>query len=165
MTLAKTPTLTFQNKEGHRFKITWEVITILMQYRQDNTNRLEAGGILLGRYLRGSNNVIVDRTTVPMMGDQRSRHRFYRESSTHQKLLDKAWKESTGTCNYLGEWHTHPEADPFPSMMDIFNWRKRFLIDHIDSDRLYFVIVGTEHIKVWQVYRKWLRIEQLCLCS
>jgi integrative and conjugative element protein (TIGR02256 family) len=165
MTSAEIPGLTFRNKEGHGFKLTQGVIAKLMQYQQVSSGIPEAGGVLLGRYLIGSDNVVVDKTTNPMPGDKQSRHRFSRRSATHQKIITEAWQESAETCNYLGEWHTHPEGNPSPSIIDLFDWRKRFLIDRIDSDRLYFVIVGTKHINVWQVHRKRLRIEQLYLCN
>jgi integrative and conjugative element protein (TIGR02256 family) len=153
----------FQNEEGHRFKLTKDVLILLKKYRQFQQDSLEAGGILLGRYLRNSDDVVVDRITTPIPADQRSRLRFYRSSDAHQGLIDEAWHDSTGTCNYLGEWHTHAESNPFPSIIDFLDWGKRFLFDRIDSNRLYFVIVGTEHINVWQMCRRWLQIKQLDL--
>jgi integrative and conjugative element protein (TIGR02256 family) len=156
--------LIFDNRQGHRFKIKSEVVARLRQYRQENLDR-EAGGVLLGRYVRDSDDVIVDKITVPMEGDRRGRRWFFRASTLHQSVLDSAWSDSAGTCNYLGEWHTHAEADPSPSVIDILDWRKRFLVDRIDSKRLFFIIVGTERVNVWQVWRKLLRIEQLLLCG
>lgn len=155
----------FHNGKGHRFKLTQNVLTLLTKYRQVQPNSLEAGGILLGRYLRNSYDVIVDRITTPTVEDRRSRRRFFRATIPHQALLDRAWYDSAGTCNYLGEWHTHAESVPFPSMIDILDWRKRFLLDRIDSIRLHFVIVGTEQINVWQMHRRRLRIEKLRLMA
>ena len=45
-----------------------------------------------------------------------------RISKHHQKVVDDAFKKSNGEWHYLGEWHTHPEAQPRPSNCDYKGW-------------------------------------------
>ncbi len=107
--------------------------------------------MLLGRHLRDGSAIIVDAVTTPMAGDRRGRTRFHRAQRRHQELIDQAWRDSDGTCTYLGEWHTHPEPVPTPSQIDWADWRR------LRSDRytepLFFVIVGTQEMCAWEGWR------------
>lgn len=109
----------------------------------------EAGGVLLGRYIAGTTDIIVDAVSEPMPCDRRSRTRFFRHRRGHQLLIQAAWTESNGTCTWLGEWHTHPEADPFPSCVDRLDWRRKLTVDRYD-DALLFLIVGVERLRMWE---------------
>ena len=153
--------LVFVNLAGHRFKLCRSVVSRMYDYIQDRPGITEAGGVLLGRYILGCDDVVADRITVPIAGDRRTRTHFFRSARSHQQIIDAAWFSSNGTCNYLGEWHTHPEPDPSPSLIDILGWRKKFLFDRIDSDVLYFAILGTQRLDVWRANRRTLRIEKL----
>jgi len=145
---------TFVDDKEHKFKLSTGVVATVLGYRQDDPSRPEAGGILLGRYILDCDDVVVDEATVPVEDDRRSRQRFYRSAKHHQDAICRAWARSAGTCNYLGEWHTHPEADPSPSSIDLAGWRRKLIVDHVDSGVLYFVIVGTHAINVWCGYRR-----------
>jgi integrative and conjugative element protein (TIGR02256 family) len=35
-----------------------------------------------------------------------------------QEIVNRAWRESDGELNYLGEWHTHSVPHPTPSGQD-----------------------------------------------
>jgi integrative and conjugative element protein (TIGR02256 family) len=153
--------LVFQNAKGDRLKLHRAVVGEMCNYIQDKRIKVEAGGVLLGRYILNCEDVVVDKITKPMKDDRRSRLRFFRSARLHQQVINEAWISSRGTCNYLGEWHTHPEPDPSPSFIDLVGWRKKLLFDKFDSDVLYFVIAGTEQINAWQGGRKTLAIEKL----
>ncbi len=60
------------------------------------------------------------------------------------------WAASHGTQTYLGLWHTHPESDPTPSTTDLRDWRQACRKDRYFGERLFFLIVGTSTIGVWQ---------------
>lgn len=126
-----------------------------------STDQPEAGGILLGRTILSSGDVIVDTITTPMDGDKQSRFSFFRSKKKHQKAIDQTWEDSKKTCNYLGEWHTHPEDFPSPSGTDTKNWKKRLTEDFVDDLFLYFVIVGTKAVHVWEGSRSTGNIVQL----
>lgn len=140
----------FQKGDGCLFKLDQAVVTVMQRYMQRAADDLEAGGVLMGRRLRGQPHLIVDELTTPMLGDRRRRTRFSRGYETHQRILDEKWQQSGGTCGYLGEWHTHPEPVPAPSATDLRNWRRHLLDDVFDGDYLYFIIIGTEEIRAWE---------------
>jgi integrative and conjugative element protein (TIGR02256 family) len=130
-------------------KISQDVLNSLRNYRQLEMNDIEAGGVLLGRFITDSNNVVIDRITEPMENDIRKRCFFKKWREDHQEIIDKVWTESSGTCNYLGEWHTHPEPHPTPSFHDRSEWKKILKHTVCDSDKLFFIIVGTKSIGIW----------------
>lgn len=153
--------LIFNNSQGHRFKLASIVVKQLRTYAQIDKHIHEAGGILLGRYLLDTNDVMVDQITVPAKSDKRNRRSFIRETAFHQEAVDQVWKASNGTCHYLGEWHTHPEQKPAPSPIDTANWNRLLIHYQEDPDPLYFIIVGTKDISAWQGHKKPIRLERL----
>lgn len=92
----------------------------MMLHSQQTLQSHEAGGILIGE-MRGR-HFLVNRISTPQKTDIRSRFRFVRNTNGHSLAAEKALKESKGTSNYLGEWHTHPEDQPKPSPRDIKSW-------------------------------------------
>ena len=113
--------------------------------------------MLLGRHLRDRSAFVVDTATTPLPGDRRSRTRFHHAQRRHQAIIDAAWRESEGTCIYLGEWHTHPEPVPTPSPLDVRDWKRRLHDDHY-TEPLFFVIIGTVGTSVWEGWRSGLII-------
>lgn len=159
--MIKSIKMIFQFKKNGKIKISRSTVNRLLEYVQDENGKLEAGGVLLGRYLIDSENIIVDRITVPMVGDSRERNYFKRHQKRHQKVIEKAWEDSGGTCNYLGEWHTHAERYPIPSSLDKREWKRKLQEDTFDSDNLYFIIVGTKSTRAWEGNRKSLKIRRI----
>ncbi len=153
--------LIFQKSDGGKIKIDTYVLRKINKYLQTEQNNCEAGGVLLGRYIIDSNDIVVDDVTMPMKNDIRRRFFFLRRKSLHQEVVTKRWLESNGTCNYLGEWHTHPEAVPAPSYVDIKEWKKLLRTSIFDYDYLYFMIAGTEKIRVWEGNKYTMEIRQL----
>lgn len=127
---------------------------------QNAPNKPEAGGVLLGRHIVDTRDIVVDLLTTPLPGDRQSRNRFFRARREHQAVIDTIWRETDGVCTYLGEWHTHPESIPIPSVLDQLNWRRKLMVDEF-STVLFFVIAGTEQVKVWEGHRHRVRIHAL----
>ncbi|PJW18889.1 Mov34/MPN/PAD-1 family protein [Geobacillus sp. WSUCF-018B] len=140
----------FLSNNNSKLKISDHALQTMLGYRQIGKKDLEAGGILVGRWILDSNDVVVDDVSTPMPNDIRKRCFFKRNQKEHQQFLLQKWIESNGTQNYLGEWHTHPEPSPTPSPHDRKEW-KRIIKEITGVDRLFFIIVGTEKIKVWEV--------------
>lgn len=145
-------------------KLSDKVLSDFCKYRQIEKKDTEAGGVLLGRFIQYSPDIVVDQITVPMKRDIRKRCYFKKNREDHQELMNSIWKKSNGTCNYLGEWHTHPEPYPTPSSHDIKEWEKVLNYTICDSDELFFIIVGTKSICVWKGTKKNLIIEKLIKC-
>lgn len=146
---------------GGRLKLSSEVLQQMSKYIQNERKKTEGGGIILGRFILETNDIVIDFITEPMPGDKRSRTRFKRGVKNHQAIIDKYWYISNGTINYLGEWHTHPEPIPNPSFIDVKSWKKMLSYDKFDSQCLYYIIIGTDGIGVWEGDRKALKFTQL----
>lgn len=122
-------------------------------HRQLDRGIPEAGGILLGRLIKGSPDIIVDQALGPSPEDRRGRFFFFRARRPAQMLIDHAWQTSGQTLNYLGEWHTHPETDPAPSCIDRRDWSRITARAQYEQSSLLFAIVGCVHVRVWEVPR------------
>ena len=99
-----------------------EVLEVVGRYRQLSPWDPEAGGVLLG-YRRGD-HLHITQATVPLKEDKRGRFSFDRFDQRHGWMVWKRWTASNQRCDYLGEWHTHPEPNPTPSGTDEREWRK-----------------------------------------
>ena len=126
----------------------------MKQFIQNSVNALEAGGLLLGRRIIDSPDIVIDLITTPSRFDIRKRRYFYRDSRIHQSIIEMMFKKSSGTCILLGEWHTHPENYPTPSGYDISEWKRQLKDTKIEDEHLLFLIVGTSEITIWEASRK-----------
>ncbi len=113
----------------------------------------EAGGVMMGRHLLGSHDIVVDEVSTPQDTDHRSRFNFFR-SRKHEQVARQRWLQEHSTSAYLGLWHTHPERDPTPSRVDRNDWQQAVAGDTYEGDRLFFPIVGTHYIRVWTLSRR-----------
>lgn len=151
----------FRRPDGTTLVLGEDALVTMLRYRQSRRRSTEAGGVLLGRHLLEVPHIVVDEVTVPTRGDWRLFTFFRRGRAAHQRVIDERWSTSRGTCQYLGEWHTHPEPIPHASSVDIADWRRRLRADVFDGDSLIFLIVGTEAISVWEGSRTSLTLTQL----
>lgn len=140
--------LVYQVEPGKRFILAESALNVMTRHRQVLAQNPESGGVLLGRHLLESEDVIVDEVTTPSDSDARSRFGFFR-SKKHNSLAQRRWKESGGRVDYLGLWHTHPENIPIPSSVDLNDWVNAAEKDTYGGDRLYFLIVGITEIRAW----------------
>lgn len=152
----------FRLSNKGRIKLSESALIIMNSYKQDSEGKLESGGVMIGRFIINSKNIVVDKVTVPMKGDKRTRNTFTRMAKPHQEIIDKEWKKSNGRSNYLGEWHTHPENFPDPSIRDFESWRVKLKNAIFSSRYLYFVIIGIEEYRIWEGDRRSLRIIRKC---
>lgn len=136
------------------------VVETFAGYQQKSSSKLEAGGFLLGRHLKGESHLAVDLVSVPMSGDRRTRTSFYRGSG-HEKFAHQCWHGSNGVCAYLGNWHTHPCGNVSPSSIDLSDWRNVLKHDIYEGEYLYFVIVGVNGFSCWEGSSKSGNIVQL----
>lgn len=145
--------LVYRVTPKQRLIIVEHALKQMQAFAQHRSEDQEAGGVLLGRYLLDSRDVVVDEVSTPQSSDRRSRYGFFR-SSKHEQLARQRWLEESSTSAYLGLWHTHPEPDPMPSRVDQIDWRKAMACDTYEGDRLFFPIVGTCRIRIWTLSRR-----------
>jgi integrative and conjugative element protein (TIGR02256 family) len=62
---------------------------------------------------------------------------------------------------YFGEWHTHPQEDPFPSQRDIRNWKNLMKKSNTETKILLFIIAGIDIYKIWIGDRERMEIYQV----
>jgi integrative and conjugative element protein (TIGR02256 family) len=145
---------TFVRPNGGRVVVGDGAIGVFDRHRQLRPRSREAGGILLGRLVIDSSDVIIDAASEPAPKDMRARFRFFRAAQPAQRAVDAAWAGSGGTRNYLGEWHSHPEDVPTPSGTDLQDWQRIILQTVCEQDFLLFVIVGRVTMKLWELSRQ-----------
>lgn len=153
--------LIFEITNGGKIKLTVSVVETMQLHKQFDKGSLESGGVLLGRFIKVSKNIVVDKITIPIKGDKQTRFSFKRLSPLHQVIITEEWNKSNGTCNYLGEWHTHPEDFPTPSGIDIREWKRKLKKDAFSGRYLYFIIAGIKSIEIWEGDRRTLEIVKL----
>ncbi|WP_233166053.1 Mov34/MPN/PAD-1 family protein [Archangium sp. Cb G35] len=153
--------LLLRRARGAVVKVDSTALARMLEYRQEGENQDEAGGVLLGRHIVGCRDVVVDEVTCPMPGDLRMLTAFHRDRERHQQVIDERWRDSQGTCLYLGEWHTHPEPYPMPSLVDVVDWCRRLRQDQFHGESLFFIIVGIREVCIWEGFRDSLELVQL----
>ena len=140
--------LVFNVSQSQRLIFTSAAVEQLENQIQKNHWQPEAGGVLLGRHLSDSGNIVIDEVTIPQPSDRRTRFSFFR-SEAHERLARKRWLEEANTLAYLGLWHTHPEDSPTPSFVDRNDWHQAIANDTFYGERLFFPIIGRKEIRVW----------------
>ena len=121
------------------------VLEVFSAHVQLGDTDREAGGLLLGT-VHGS-HMLVEQATIPTALDKRFRHRFERLPFGHSAVAQSRWLQTGGQVRYLGEWHTHPEPDPNPSLFDRIEWQ-RLAANRNDHRAMLVVIVGRRRLHV-----------------
>ncbi len=145
--------LVYRVTPRQRLIVVEHALKQMQAFTQHRCWHSEAGGVLLGRHLLDSHDVVVDEVSTPQNGDRRSRFGFFR-SSKHERVARQRWMDENSTSAYLGLWHTHPERDPTPSVVDQHDWKQAIADDTYEGDRLFFPIVGTHCMRVWTLSRR-----------
>ncbi len=142
-------------------KITRIVLETIRTYIQYERCTPEAGGILAGKENVSDRNLIIDFLTEPMHHDVCKRTRFIRKDKNHKAQFQRLYHDNDETYRYVGEWHTHPEANPSYSFIDLENWCKLANEDQYNKDH-FQLIAGTEFVRIWKVDKN---MKPLLLCS
>lgn len=117
----------------------------MCRYQMPNEAHREAGGIFIGNYR--DRHIEVIRCTEPMPNDRRQRYSFDRMDLRHEETAQAVWRKSGRTATYVGEWHTHPETHPSPSMIDLSTWQSVIRKSH--PMPVLFAICGMTETYFW----------------
>ena len=115
-TPTRSPDLTMRSSDGRfRVRIGYRQLeALLVMCRESET--LETGGLLVGRYNEAHDTAIVTRVWGPPKDSVRNRTSFWRGTKDLQRQLDSLWRTRE---YYLGEWHYHPGGAGQPSKGDM----------------------------------------------
>ena len=134
------------------------ILVEISNYQKQEQFEVESGGIVAGYYDATENALKITDITWPQIDDICERYRFIRKEAGHQELMDRLWEQSGYKKSYLGEWHTHNQCRPIPSLVDYNNW-KNISKRHHNFDEHLFIIVGKMSSGIWMVRnRKILKI-------
>lgn len=108
------------------------------QVRQIRTSQPEAGGQLFAKLSAG--DILIQRATGPRPSDRRARMRFMPDRRREQEEIVLMHKDG---LHYVGDWHTHPDAYPAPSTVDVDSIRECVLRSRHELNGFLMVVVGT----------------------
>lgn len=140
--------IVWRTEDGACGSLSPEVIEKLSRWAQRRFYMKEAGGLILGFVDNDTNGLLAEEVTVPGGGDRRSRTSFFR-SERHQREAEIWNSRTSGKGTQLGLWHTHPEADPTPSYVDIQDCENILRNGRFDCNGLLYLIIGTESTGFW----------------
>ena len=132
--------------QDYKIKISKSVLEQIYQYRQTGSLSSESGGVLIGRQIISTGNLIIYLCTVPMPLDVCKRTRYLRKDPKHIEFFTTLRQRENNIYAYIGEWHTHPELIPSYSSMDLRNWKR---IGKESSMPHFHLIAGTKAFRIW----------------
>lgn len=116
------------------------------KYLQFEIFQPESGGILIGYHDRKNNVLNILDATIPDIFDVRKRKRIILKSKNHNEIVKSFVKEG---YYYVGNWHTHPQSIPTPSVIDWEEWKKGLHLDKVPKGFQVFIIFGNQEMKIW----------------
>lgn len=150
-------------ENGGRLKVPTSILEQFNLFVQSEFYIPESGGVLLGRFIKDTDDIVLDVISIPQEFDTQKRCFFRREKEPHQTIIDTYWQRTKGTGHYLGEWHTHPENYPHPSSTDFKNWIELLQVASYYGTTLIYIIIGIKEIVVYQGSNQNLTIQKLKL--
>ena len=142
--------MTDQDMNDKTFLLKKDVFEVFQEYIKIGDFSIETGGILVGELKPMENAILVTDISKSYEHDRKSRYRFTCKAEGHQEFMDDVWRSSGYKKMYLGEWHTHDQAMPIPSLVDRKTWKKIAGRSN-NSPMMVFVIVGTNEIGMWTI--------------
>jgi integrative and conjugative element protein (TIGR02256 family) len=118
--------------------LTDEALSAMHKYRQLNSAAKEAGGQLFAKF-EGVDTLIVE-ATRPKILDKRSRYEFKPNRLLQQLEIYHRYRQG---LHFVGDWHTHPEKNPSPSIRDINDMAECFHLSTHNLRAFVMVIMGT----------------------
>lgn len=122
------------------------VLDEIHRWIQDEPNKPESGGYIVGYQHDNTGNISLEAVSHPYEMDYRNRIHFEMRDSRHKAFLRR---QSRHKSYYMGVWHTHPQTNPIPSLEDMEDWTETLKVDITGSRYVFFIIAGTKHWRVW----------------
>ncbi|MDD5156830.1 Mov34/MPN/PAD-1 family protein [Sulfurimonas sp.] len=138
------------NTNNLDININQSFLDVLPKYSQ-TLKTPERGGVIMGE-LYPNKNLVVITNIIESPSKLKRNNRYEMDVKYIQKEINKIWKKSKGTVTYLGDWHTHPEINPKPSLIDYYTFSKNYFNSSIDQNFLIYIILGLKvknDILIW----------------
>jgi integrative and conjugative element protein (TIGR02256 family) len=123
-------------RSAHRVVLTRSILEVFLTYRQQGSEP-EAGGLLFAEFDFPLIRIV--EASHPHATDQRWRTLFIPNRILQRRLIKKLFKHGR---HFVGEWHTHPEANPTPSGLDLNSMVDAFLKSQHELNYFIMIIVG-----------------------
>lgn len=105
---------------------------------------LETGGVLVGFVDRKLDGVVITAASGPGPKAHHGPTSFNRDREFCQAFIDQHAGDSDGRIDFVGEWHKHPEPDPWPSAVDRNTYMRLAADPATHVKRPVILITGTE---------------------
>lgn len=105
--------------------------------RQRGKLKTEVGGQLFANFLK--NQVHVIRATGPNYSDKRGWSWFRPDQKEQNSEIKRLFRKG---FHFVGDWHTHPELEPQPSILDLKSMEECFNKSKHQLTAFIMVIVG-----------------------
>jgi len=135
-----------QLPNGKVVDILTAVLDEISAWLQDNNDKPESGGYIIGYQHKDTGNIVLESVSVPQKLDKKTRIRFDIKDPLHNLFLKRAQRNKS---YYMGVWHTHPQDIPVPSSIDWEDWKQTLAVDKTGSEYIFFIIAGTVGTRVW----------------
>lgn len=108
---------------------------------------VETGGVLVGFIDHRLRAAVVTHASGPGPKAFHRPSRFQRDREFCQAFLDYHAARTDGVLDFLGEWHKHREADPWPSPTDKNTYEKLAANPNCHLDEVVVLITGTRRLR------------------
>lgn len=136
----------FELPNGCVVDILDPVMDEIHKWIQDQPEKPESGGLLVGYEHQRTGNVSLEAVSTPCANDVRTRVRFEMRDPQHKAFLMKSKRKKS---YYMGAWHTDPQTIPLPSKTDWKDWKETLRQDKTGCRYVFFVIAGTCEWRLW----------------
>lgn len=131
---------------GHQIRIAknaWdEIMTLGLKAYKKFQGPQETGGIIFGEVNSALGIVWVDEIIGPPSDSKASKYYFDCGTKGIKEFSKEITARTRGTSQYIGYWHTHPDANPFPSERDVKGIGDVLNNESSDTKGVLFLIVG-----------------------
>jgi integrative and conjugative element protein (TIGR02256 family) len=125
-------------RSSQKIIILGNVFENIAQYMQIHNNP-ESGGLLFAEFKLPE--IIIKKISISNKNDYRTRYEYKPDQIKQQKIIDSYFKKG---LHYIGEWHTHPEKIPVPSIIDIITMKDIFIKSKHRLNYFLLIIVGNK---------------------
>ena len=139
-------------------KQVWILREVLdrIQHEAECKAPLETGGLLIGYRSADDDHVVVTDMIGPGPNAKHRKWTYRPDYGFHREEISRIFDESGGMHTYLGDWHSHPTAPSYLSLLDKRALRNiaRFPENYIDRPTMLVLgraINGEWTPEVWRI--------------